>query len=287
MPGGFYHVVLRGNGRLPIFFDPDDRRRWESYLHAGLRRYRHRVHAYCWMNNHVHLAIQAGTAPLSQFMSFVASQYARSTNKKINRSGHLFERRYRANLINTDQYLLQVVRYIHLNPLRAGIVDQLADYAWSSHAGYSGGPRPFWLTLDNVLSMFATDVERARKRYCEYMQQQPAESILHQIRSGVSDDNLVLDDETQQHQESESLDARSVSTRDLDALVQSVCEQYGVTEVDLASRSRARAYARVRARIALAALEQGIATVTEVARRFGRSQPALSRALNRLRVRRD
>jgi putative transposase len=90
----------------------------------GLRRYGHRLHAYCWMTNHVHLAIQAGVDSLSRFMNFTASGYARATNRKLGRCGHLFERRYRAILVQEDSYLKELVRYIHCNPVRAGIVDE-------------------------------------------------------------------------------------------------------------------------------------------------------------------
>ena len=147
VPGGIYHVILRGNGCQTNFYDADDRQRWESYIQSGVQRYQHRVHAYCWMTNHVHLAVQANVNPLSQFMAFVASQYARSTNRKMGRSGHLFERRYRAILVQSDSYLMELVRYIHLNPLRAGMIKDLTDYAWSSHAAYQGAACPDWLTL--------------------------------------------------------------------------------------------------------------------------------------------
>ena len=126
VPGGLYHVILRGNDRQNIFFDTEDRRRWESLIEEGLRRYKHRIHAYCWMTNHVHMAIQCHDVPLSGFMSLVASRYARSTNKKVNRTGHLFERRHRAILVQADSYLKELVRYIHFNPVRSGLVDDMA-----------------------------------------------------------------------------------------------------------------------------------------------------------------
>ena len=79
LPGGFYHVILRGNGRQPIFFDNQDRDRWQEILQKALTRYRHRLHAYCWMTNHVHMAIQAGAEPLADFMRILASRYAKNS----------------------------------------------------------------------------------------------------------------------------------------------------------------------------------------------------------------
>ena len=121
--GGFYHVILRGNGRQAVFFDAEDHEQWQLILYQGLTRYRHRLHAYCWMTNHVHMAIQAGAEPLDGFMGFVASRYARILNRKTGRPGHLFERRYRAILVQQDTYLKELLRYIHLNPVRARMVE--------------------------------------------------------------------------------------------------------------------------------------------------------------------
>ena len=91
LPGGFYHVILRGNGRQAIFFDSTDRQTWEDLLQASLHRYGHRLHAYCWMTNHIHMAVQAGTEPLALFMSHLASRYARYLNR-ANGAGHRFVR---------------------------------------------------------------------------------------------------------------------------------------------------------------------------------------------------
>lgn len=282
VPGGLYHVILRGNARQAIFFDAEDRQRWESFLQAGLQRHLHRVHAYCWMTNHVHLAVQAHAEPLSQFMSLVASRYARSTNKKRHRSGHLFERRHITILVQADSYLKELVRYIHLNPLRAGIVAKLADYAWSSHAAYLGSSCPDWLTLDWVLSMFGGTERAARRNYCTFMNGRQSDSVIQMFRGGGEQDSLVLGDDGYR---ASVLDTgkNQGTAKTLDDLVLTICMEYGITEADLALQSRTRKYARIRAEIALMAIEQGIASVTEVARRFGRSQSALSRTMTRLR----
>lgn len=286
VPGGLYHVILRGNARQAIFFDAEDRQRWESYLHAGVQRHMHRIHAYCWMTNHVHLAIQAHAEPLSQFMSFAASQYARSTNRKMRQSGHLFERRHRSILVQTDSYLKELVRYIHHNPLRAAIVDDLRKYAWSSHTAYLGGTCPDWLTVDWVLSMFGNTERAARRRYRDFMQQQQPASVTRMLRTGGEHDSRVLGDDGYRASVLEKLNYKPVK-QSLDELVQSVCKQHEVSEDELAQPSRFRKHSKIRAEIGLLALEHGIASVTEVARRFGRSQPALSRTMTLLRNNRE
>jgi len=236
------------------------------------------------MTNHVHLAIQAGADPLSRFMAFVASQYARSTNRKMRRSGHLFERRYRAIIVQEDSYLKELVRYIHLNPLRADVVANISDYPWSSHEAYSGGLCPDWLTLDRVLSLFGDTQNVARPRYVEFMNQKQPDTIVRLFQQGGDGDDRVLGDDTWRHKVLKDLNSKP-NIGNLDELVQRVCERNGVTEAGLASRSRKRKYSKVRAEIALIATEHSIATVTTIARRFGRTQPGLSRTMNRLRDR--
>lgn len=283
VPGGLYHVILRGNSRQDIFFDPDDRRRWEALIGQGIRKYAHRIHAYCWMTNHVHLAVQCHTNPLSRFMGFVASSYARWTNKKLNRSGHLFERRHRAILVQQDSYLQELLRYIHRNPLRAGIVHKLEDYPWSSHQAYVTGRAPVWLTTEWALATFGTDLASARRRYAEFMGSEGDESIRSALRSGAEADQRVLGDD----QFLASIEARWVPPGrrpSLDQLVSEACEGRGVSEAELRSRSRQRRYAQIRAEIGLAAVDGGIATGAELARRFNRSQSALSRAIGHLRA---
>lgn len=282
VPGGFYHVILRGNGRQTIYFDTADRDQWECFLQRGLLRYKHRIHAYCWMTNHVHMAIQSGSEPLSEFMGFLASSYARFVNRKSGRLGHLFERRYRAILIQEDNYLKELIRYIHLNPLRANMVDNLSNYPWSSHHAYLQKSCPPWLTVDHLLALFGGRHKRACRRYARFMSEQQSERMLRLLRAGVSGDDRLLGDDGWTKTVLDKLDAQPVR-KTLDELVRDACQRNDVTEAMLASRCRSRNHSTIRAEIALAATEQGVATVTDVARRFGRAHSGLSRTMSRLR----
>jgi putative transposase len=282
LPGGFYHVILRGNGRQSIFFNAADRAQWEDYLQQGLTRYGHRLHAYCWMTNHVHMAIQAGTDPLARFMAFLASNYARFVNRNTGRPGHLFERRYRAILVQEDAYLKELLRYIHLNPLRARMIENLADYAWSSHHAYLSENRTPWLTVDHLLPMFGANSRSARRCYSQFINTQQSPDMLKLLRKGAAEDGRIVGDDAWTKAVLDKLDPPGVQAT-LDELVQAACQRHNVTEVMLASRSRKRVYSNIRAEIALAATEHCIATVTEVARRFGRAHSGLSRSMNRLR----
>ena len=281
-PGGLYHVILRGNNRQAIFFDSDDRRRWESLIEVGLGVYMHRIHAYCWMTNHVHMAIQCHERPLSGFMRFIASQYSRATNKKMHRTGHLFERRHRAILVQADSYLLELIRYIHLNPIRAGMVDSIEDYPWCSHHAYLSGDSPVWLTLNWALSAFGDSLHDARRQYARFVQTECPTSIREKFSDGSDKDHRILgDDGFFASLEMQAIPPKAQQT--LEELARIICQKYDVSVAELRSPSRERRYAAIRAEVGLTAVEEGVASNAELARYFNRNQSGMSRAINQLR----
>jgi len=119
--GGYYHVMMRGNVGSDLFFSNADYCRFLLLLQEGIERYGHRVHAFCLMTNHVHLLIQVGDTPLSRIIQNLGFRYTRYINSKRKEVGHLFQGRYKAILVDEDSYLLELARYIHLNPVRAGL----------------------------------------------------------------------------------------------------------------------------------------------------------------------
>ena len=282
MPGGFYHVILRGNARQPIFFDQEDRELWQEIIEDGLRRYQHRLHAYCWMTNHVHMSVQVGDKPLAAFMRYVASRHARKVNRKYNQTGHLFERRYRAILVQQDEYLKELLRYIHMNPVRARMVADPADYRWSSHTAYLLRTSPDWLTIEFLQRMFGQRRLSASRAYVEFMGGQPSDRIVQLLRDGAADDDRILGNDEWIQSVTKNADM-TIPHQTLTEIVRDACQRHDVTEAMLASRSRSRRNSAIRAEIALAATESGCASVTEVASRFGRAHSGLSRAMNRLR----
>jgi REP element-mobilizing transposase RayT len=120
VPGGYYHVVLRGNHREVLFGTAADRQFLNDIVANAISRHRARVHAFCWMSNHLHALFQIAHSPLGGLMQSIAMRYARYRHKQLQTTGHLFERRYGARLVETDDYFLAVLRYIHLNPLPPG-----------------------------------------------------------------------------------------------------------------------------------------------------------------------
>ena len=164
---GFYHVILRGNAGQPVFLADVDHYRFFLLLQEGTYRFGYRVHAFCCMTNHIHLVLQAGDIPLSGGMQNLSFRYTRWINWREQRTGHLFQGRYNAVLVDGDSYLLELVRYIHLNPVRAGMVDNPEEYPWSSHRAYLGKELLPWLTTEQVLGQFGKSSVTARKVYKE------------------------------------------------------------------------------------------------------------------------
>ena len=139
-PVDLYHVIARGTGRQNIFEDDADRKKFLELCAGALGNYEVELYAWCLMSNHVHLVIHAPMQRLAEFMKSLCGQYARYFNKKNERSGHLFQERYKSEAICDEQYLLTVVRYVHNNPAKAGICSA-QDYPWSSYAEYIQKPK--------------------------------------------------------------------------------------------------------------------------------------------------
>jgi len=137
-PGALHHVIFKGNEGRVIFWEDRDREEFLKMLKELTRRYRFILYAYCLMDNHVHLLIETAHEPLSRFMQRLLTRYVQWFNKRHNRSGHLLGDRYKSILVDKDRYFLAVLRYIHLNPVRARMVSMPEDYPWSSYREYLG-----------------------------------------------------------------------------------------------------------------------------------------------------
>lgn len=169
-PGAFYHITSRGNDLKDIFKTRRDREKFLSYLESASERYGAVIHAYCMMSNHYHLLMETPEGNLSQIMHHINGAYTTYFNVKRQRSGHLFQGRYKAIVIDVDEYASEVSRYIHLNPVRAGIVDKPEEYAWSSYMYYIGRKKiPEWLMADFILGYFGKEISDAQKRYLEFV----------------------------------------------------------------------------------------------------------------------
>lgn len=141
VPGGVYHLTLRGDHRESLFGGADDREKLNEIVSQVIAKLRAQVHCFCWMNNHLHFVMQVSSAPTGKVMQRIAMRYSRYRHRRLFMTGHLFERRYWAKLVEDDVYFMQLLRYIHFNPVEPGLVYDAAEYRWSSHRSIWGVSR--------------------------------------------------------------------------------------------------------------------------------------------------
>ena len=170
-PGAFYHVASRGNEQKDVFKSQKDREKFLDYLASATERYGAVLHAYCLMSNHYHLLLETPDGNLAQIMRHINGAYTTYFNIKRKRAGHLFQGRYKAILVEFDEYAMELTRYIHLNPVRAGMVTLPEEYRWSSYPSYIGlSPVPDWLRLEAILAHFGKNAASANQRYRSFVE---------------------------------------------------------------------------------------------------------------------
>lgn len=168
--GAYYHITSRGNERKNIFKTNKDRDKFLSYLKSAYLKYGAVIHVFCLMNNHYHIFMETPRGNLSKIMLHINGAYTNYFNIRHKRRGHLFQGRYKAILVEADSYAGELSRYIHLNPVRAAMVDMPEKHKWSSYQYYTvKKKRPEWLTIDFILCYFGNNDVQARKRYEEFV----------------------------------------------------------------------------------------------------------------------
>lgn len=285
-PGALYHVILRGNARQEVFHDVEDRYRFYLFLQEGTERFGHRILAFCLMTNHVHLAVQVGVVPLSRIMQNITFRFTRWHNWRQGRTGHLFQGRYKSFLVDADSYLQELVAYIHLNPLRAGLTTKPASYRWSSHRAYFGKEIIPWLNTEQVLATFAPDLTKARRLYSDFVLERVKEGHREDFHGKGSADTRVIGEDRFVETALERADSPLSRKPDLDMVIAAVRKMYGLAEEELASRGQTRLVAEARSMAAWAVQEFSSGTLTELAGRFGRDLSAVSASIRRLNERR-
>jgi putative transposase len=174
--GAVYHVIARGNEQRDVFRNDSDRELYLQRLAHYRDRFRFRLYAYCLMSNHVHLALETGPVYLSRIVLALHGSYAQAFNQRHERVGHLFQGRYKAFLVQKTSYLLALLRYIHQNPVKAGLVSEPQHYRWSSDRFYRGTPAPGWLDARGLLQLLGADPGRAARRYRTFMSSHRSEA---------------------------------------------------------------------------------------------------------------
>ena len=274
-PGALHHVVVRGNERRLVFRDDGDREQYLARLADYRERHRFRLYAYCLMDNHFHLAIGTGTVPLSRIMLAVQSAYTQAFNRRYRRSGHLFQGRYKAFLVEKDRYFLALLRYIHENPVKAGVVTRADRYRWSSDRPYRTGQGPEWLDFKDGLKLLDVHRERAVRRYQRLMSEElsePYESVPKVAQLIKGDEAFAAD--VIRRAEMPELSRRRLK---VEAVARLVAESRGVNLESLRGVSRARDASRARAIVGYLAKLHGRIAYSRTAEYFNRDGSTVSK----------
>ncbi|BBB90071.1 MAG TPA: transposase [Methylomusa anaerophila] len=182
-----YHVMIRGNEKKNIFLNDEDKIHFLDTLCEKNKERRYTVYAYCLMDNHVHLLINEGSDEIAKIMKRINTSYAYYFNKKYCRIGHLFQDRFKSEAIESDAYLLLAVRYLHNNPVKAGIVESAAEYKWSSYNIYvQKSIQPCVVDREFILKLFADDIESAIRLFEEYSNTQSDEQFIDLAKEEIA-----------------------------------------------------------------------------------------------------
>jgi REP element-mobilizing transposase RayT len=278
-PGAFHHVIVRGAGRHDIFRDDEDRAAYCDRLSVVVPEHGAACLAWALMPNHVHLVVRTGARPLAQIMQRVGTRYSRYFNERHDRVGHLLQGRYHAIPVIDDAQLATLIRYVHANPLRAGIVGSLAELArhrWTGHAALIGrAPAMPFHDTRAALDLFSERLVFARASVRELMGS----------TSGAELAEKPWDTDVAPAAKREDPCTPADPARALAELIARVCTSQCVCEADLCSGSRRRPVSRARAVVAVVAVHELGVSLAETARTLGVSRQALWQTLERERRR--
>ena len=314
-PGALHHIIIRGIERKPIFKHDRDCRNFLERLGNTLTETSTTCFAWALMTNHVHLLLRTGLFPISTIMRRLLTGYAQQFNRRHKRHGHLFQNRFKSFLCEEDPYLLELVRYIHLNPLRAGLVTDLkvlATYWKCGHCALMGKCKYEWQDTDYVLGLFGRTVGSARRSYSAFIKKGPSQgrrpdlvggglirsvggwSALKSIRSAglrIMGDERILGSSDfvdtvlkQANEEYEKKTRAMAKGLDLDTLVAAVAKHFSIDPDIIRSSSKQRTISRLRSIICYLAEDKLMISGADIARKLNLSPSAVSKSAVRGRM---
>ena len=315
VPGALHHIICRGKERRKIFRTNADRDNFLERLGGILLETKTPCFAWALIPNHFHILVRTGNAPISTLMRRLLTGYALSFNRRHRRSGHLFQNRYKSILCQEDVYLKELVRYIHLNPLRAGLVsdlNQLAGFAYCGHSRIMGKAKSDWQDVDKVLGLFDDSKRSARRLYLDFIDKGVSEGRKPELTGGgllrsvggwhelkalrrmkvhfKSDERIlgdsdfvenVLNTASEEMQRRYRLKAWGCT---IDSVALQVGEIFDISPRELTEPGKQPQRVRPRSVLAYWAVRELGMSVTEVGLRLGLSQSATSRAVQRGRA---
>lgn len=311
-PGALHHIMVRGIDKTDIFADDRDKARFLERLGEKVTQGNCSIYAWVLMDNHVHLLFKSGAYGISTVMRKLLTWYAQYFNRRHNRTGHLFQNRYKSILCDEHHYLLALIRYIHLNPVRAQLVKTIEDldgYAWSGHSTIIGKTKHPWMDIDAVLSQFGARKRRAIAEYRRFVMEELGAGrkpeltggglvrsqggwsrVLALKRSGQDEesDERILGAGDFVHaviREAEDRQLRQTRLRrrgkGIADVIREECTRGGVNEPELVRGSRRRKVSRTRAAIALRCKREIGCSGAEIARHLGVNPTSINRAIER------
>lgn len=289
-PGACYHVICRGNQGQRLFRDAADYHAYLQLLQAGVARYGCRLYAYVLMPNHVHHLLEVGPTPLSKIMQNVLFRYTRYWNRRYRTIGHLFQGRYKAILCEKEPYLVELIRYMHLNPVRSRLVRDPGRYAWSSHSMYATGEGGGWLAVQEVLPRWGRRRAEAVAAYQRFVRDGLREGHRTDLYEVVDQRYLgsetFVEDVADRVKDEER--PRVVEIR-WEEVCAAVLQQCHARPEAVRDRGRERAGVRIKRVMAWVGREVGDLTIHAMAKALGQDAGGLSRGLRRLaeEMRRD
>jgi len=299
IPCHLYHITARGVERRDLFIDDQDRESFLTRFATLLTETSSTCLAWSLMSNHIHLLLRPGPGGLATFMRRLLTGHAVTFNRRHGRAGHLFQNRYHSILCEEDEYLLPLVRYIHLNPLKAGMVanlEALDHYPWNGHAVLMGNVRLAGQQVDEVLGYFGKKEQSARRQYRQFLaagiegrQTQPEPALgkrdllrlLKIEKENCSEDDRILGSATFAEEILPDEPERRPTGLTLQELTQRVAQEFSVTTDALRSRSRLGALTDARALICHLAISYLNETGAEVANHLGLARSSVTRAARR------
>ena len=279
----FYHITSRGIERRSIFLDRNDRNRFLFYLRENMQRYNVIMFAYVLMKNHYHLFIETLSPNLSRFMHDVNTSYTVYFNRRRNRVGPLLQGRYKSILVDSETYLLELSRYIHLNPIRASVVENAEEYMWSSYRVYLGKDKDQLVDTSWAQERFG---RRWRVKYREFVQQGVGiENPFDRLKAGFILGPDSFQDEIKSKLDNRPTDmeipaSKKLTGLTLDIIIEETCKYFQVNRSIVIKRSRGFLPRKV-ALFLVRKLTQ--ASIGEIASTFGIEYPAVSKAVRRIR----
>lgn len=311
-PGALHHIMVRGINKSAIFTDDQDRQKFLTRLGENIDAAKCSIYAWVLMTNHIHLLFKSGEKGISAVMRKQLTWYAQYYNRRHKRTGHLFENRYKSILCDEDNYLLALIRYIHLNPVRARIVKTLPEldrYPWSGHSAVLGKRDCPWMDSDYVLLQFNETKRRARNAYRTFVMEGMNQGQVPELTGGGlirSKGGWSKVESARRSSRKEEYDERILGSgnfvnaifneleeksrlqlklrrtgRTVSKIIDQECERNNISVHELKGGSRRRKVSALRIQIAKRGLDELGLPLAEIARHVGVSTSGIARALKR------